>query len=47
MSVDMIFSPSQRHRVPFSGLTRGEGTNSARLLTPWETKALAKSKVLQ
>ena len=26
---------------------RGEGTNSARLFTPGETKALAKSKVHQ
>ena len=43
----MIFSPSQRRRVPFSGLTRGEGTNSARLFTPGEKKALAKFKVHQ
>jgi hypothetical protein len=30
-----------------SAIARGEGTNSARLFTPWERNALAKSKVYQ
>jgi hypothetical protein len=37
------FSPNQRHGAPF----RGEGTNSARLFTPGERKALAKCEVHQ
>jgi hypothetical protein len=36
-----IFSPSRRREAPC------EGTNSPRLFTPGETKALAKSKVHQ
>ena len=40
-------SPSQRRGAPFQALARGEGTNSARLFTPWERNALAKSKVNQ
>jgi hypothetical protein len=35
------WSPSRRREAPC------EGTNSSRLFTPWETKALAKSKVHQ
>jgi hypothetical protein len=38
-----VLSPSQRRGAPF----RGEGTNSARLFTPGERNALAKSKVHQ
>ena len=32
-----VFSPSQRRKVPFWALARGEGTNSARLFTPVNT----------
>ena len=35
-------SPSQRRGALFRALARGEGTNSARLFTPGERKALAK-----
>ena len=42
-----VWSPSQRRGAPFRALARGEGTNSARLLTPGERKALGKSKVHQ
>jgi hypothetical protein len=37
----VLFSPSRRREAPC------EGTNSPRLFTPGETKALAKSKVRQ
>ena len=40
-------SPSQRRGAPFRALARDKGTNSPRLFTPGETKALAKSKVHQ
>jgi hypothetical protein len=43
----LSLSPSQRRRAPFRVLARGEGTNSARLFTPGERNALAKSKVHQ
>ena len=33
--------------APFRALARGKGTNSARLFTPGEGEALAKSKVHQ
>ena len=36
-----------RAGAPFRALARGEGTNSARLFTPGEREALAKSKVHQ
>jgi hypothetical protein len=39
--------PSQRRGAPFRAYARGEGTNSARLFTLGETKALTKSKVHQ
>jgi hypothetical protein len=42
-----VLSPSQWHGAPFRALARGEGTNSARLFTPGEREALAKSKVHQ
>jgi hypothetical protein len=38
----IVLSPSHAQ-----GEARGEGTNSARLFTPGERKALAKSKVHQ
>jgi hypothetical protein len=41
------FSTSQRRGAPFQALARGEDTNSARLFTPGEREALAKSKVYQ
>ena len=41
------YSPSQRCGAPFQALARGEGTISARLFTPGERDALAKSKVHQ
>ena len=39
----IILSPSQRRGAPFRALARGEGiyTNSTRLFTPGERKALA------
>jgi hypothetical protein len=37
----LMLSPSRRREAPC------EGTNSPRLFTPWETKALAESKVHQ
>jgi hypothetical protein len=40
-------SPSLRRGAPFRALARGEGTHSARLFTPGEREALAKSKVHQ
>jgi hypothetical protein len=42
-----LLSPSQRRGALFRALTRGEGTNSARLFTLGERNALAKSKVHQ
>jgi hypothetical protein len=44
---DQFLSPSQRRGAPFRALAQGEGTNSARLFTPGEREALAKSKVHQ
>jgi hypothetical protein len=40
-------SPSQQRGTPFRTQVQGEGTNSARLFTPGERNALAKSKVHQ
>ena len=42
-----VVSPSQRRGAPFRALAWGEGTNFARLFTPGEREALAKSKVYQ
>jgi hypothetical protein len=42
-----MLSLSQRRGAPFRASARGEGTNSDRLFTPGERKALAKSKVHQ
>jgi hypothetical protein len=44
-SIILIPEPTARSAVP--GVSPGEGTNSTRLFTPGERKALAKSKVHQ
>ena len=45
LNIFFIAEPTARSAVP--GVSQGEGTNSPRLFTPGETKALAESKVHQ
>jgi hypothetical protein len=47
MHLDKFLIPEPTALPPFRALSRGEGTNSDRLFTPGERKALAKSKVHQ